>query len=450
MRITGGIDQGKTGFREVYLESHWKNVKVVESSKQAVLVGSVPSQALTFRRFTLPFTDKKRIREIITEELTDTLAFPLDEARWDFSRGADGDIFVIIARIQSMKDAVEGFSKPCEMLDAEPYGLVRTALYCAIKDALIIDFGASKTVFSALREGALESIKVLLSGGDTVTRQVSEARKLSLSQAEGLKLEKGIHLPEVKDAIIKLIRTANLPSPFPYPRIVLTGGGAQMEGLSDFLEDNLKTPVSSFTLPQGLSPYSHAVAFGMALKGNKDFSMGVNLAELKKHETNPILILCAALLLPFLLFSVNLKIRENNLRLAVEKYRQEMIQVYEKELPGAGKITPALAVRQFKTKLDEKKSLMQNKGGDALSIIDSIAHVVAQKDIRIYEIDISDKEITLSGETASYQEVEFIRKSLLESFKTVELREGKTLPSKRITFTMILSQKEKKDNADKP
>jgi len=93
---------------------------------------------------------------------------------------------------------------------------------------------------------------------------------------------------------------------------------------------------------------------------------------------------------------------------------------------------------------------MQNKGGDALSIIDSIAHVVAQKDIRIYEIDISDKEITLSGETASYQEVEFIRKSLLESFKTVELREGKTLPSKRITFTMILSQKEKKDNADKP
>jgi len=443
MKITGGIDQGSTGTREVYLESHWKNVKVVESSKQATLVGSVPSQALTFRRFALPFTDRKRIREIVKEELTDTLAFPLDETQWDFSTGANGDTLVV-----GMKEAADSFPRPCEILDAEPYGLVRTALYCNFRDSLIIDFGASKTVFSAVRDGALESVKVLLCGGETLTGQLSLARNLSISQADRLKTEKGMQLPEIREGIIKLIRTANLPSPFPYPRIILTGGGAQMEGLSGFLEENLKTPVSTFALPGDVSPYSHAVAFGMALKGNKDFHGGVNLAEQKKQETNPLLMWCAAFLVPLIIFTVNLKIRETNLGLAVKKYHQEMIEVYKKEFPGEGKVVSP--VKQFKARLDEKKSLMQNKAENELSVIDNIARVVEKKDIRIYEIDLSNREITLSGETASYQEVEFMRKALLETFKTVELREGKTLPSKRITFTMIISLKEKKAHADKP
>jgi Ethanolamine utilization protein EutJ (predicted chaperonin) len=447
MKVSGGIDLGKTGTREIYLESHWKKVKVVEGSKQVALTGAVPSHALTFRRFSLPFHDRKRVREIVKEELTDMLAFPLEEARWDFTRGADNDVFVIIARSDMVKETLESLGRPCEMLDAEPYGLARTALYCGIKDALIIDFGATKTVFCALRNGDLEWIKVLLSGGDALTKLMSETRKLSLHDAEELKRSQGIQLPEVKESIIKLLRTANLPSPFPYPAIVITGGGACLEGLREFLGENLKTPVSTFTLPDDLSPFSDAVAFGMALKGNREYIQGVNLAEEKKHETNPLIFWMAALLLPLLLFSTNLVLRENNLRVAVKKYKQEMENVYKKDFPGETHgVSP---VKLYKAKLDEKKALMQSGGSDALALIDKISRVVARKDIHIFQIDLSDQEITLSGETASYQEVEVMRKALLESFKNVELREGKTLPSKRITFTLILSLKEKDSHAEK-
>ncbi len=443
MRTIGGIDPGKTETREIFIETAWKSVKVVEGSKSAIIIGSVPSHLLTYRKFTLPFVDKRKIRPIIKEELSESLAFPLGESSWDFSSASAGDIFVIIGKTATIDECRKGFSKTLNSLDAEPYALVRTALYCGVKDALVIDLGASKTVFCGIRDGFIDSVKVLIKGGEYLTGIIAEERKIDGTEAEQLKRNKGLELGEVKASLIKILRAANIPSPFPWKKIVITGRGAQLDGLKEFLEENLKTTVSLFELPSGLSPYIHPVAFGLALK-EKEPNHGVNLMEEKKVQESPVRLYAAAILIPLLLFSVLYKMQENNLKMEIRTYQTAMKNVFQKEFPGTKIVTSPL--KQFESAMVEKKKLIENKGTNMLGIFETISTVIKGKDINIYEVDVSENTITLTGETVSYLEVDNMRKNLMNSFSKVELQEGKTLPSKRITFNLIITMKEKEGN----
>lgn len=436
MKLIGGIDAGKTGMREVYLEIGWKHVKVAEYSKSAKIIASVPSQLLTFRHYSLPFTDRKRIREIIKEELSENLAFPLNESRWDFCVSSKGEIFATIARSPMLQELQKNIPKPFEMLDAEPYALVRTALFNDIKDALIIDFGLSKTVFCGCRDGAIDFIKVVLKGGEYLTKALSDEQKSDPAEMETLKCTRGLGHPTVKSALLQILRTAGIPSPFPYPRILITGGGAQLPGLQTFLEESFKTQVSTFTLPEGLSPYVQTVAFGMALR-ERDHETGINLAEEKKTPVGTVKYWIAASILPIILFSISLMLAQSNLAAQVRNYGKEMEKILLTDFPGIKKVQSAQL--QYREKLDERKALLQNKGTNVIGLLDSISAVITGKDIHIYEIAIDDKTVTLTGETASYQEIEYMRKKLSESYTKVELQEGKTLPSKRITFTMVFT-----------
>ncbi|MHC9539236.1 MAG: cell division FtsA domain-containing protein [Vulcanimicrobiota bacterium] len=443
MRTIGGIDPGTSETREVFIQAAWKSVKVVDSTKSAILIGSVPSQLLTYRKFTLPFVDKKKIRPVIKEELAESLVFPVTESTWDFSSASAGDVFVIIGKTQDIDERRKGFSKTLNSLDAEPYALLRTALYCGIKDALVIDLGSAKTVFCVIRDGFIDSVKVLIKGGEYLTGVIAETRKIDITEAEQLKRRKGMELNEVKAALIRILRAANIPSPFPWQKIVITGRGAQMEGLKEFLEENLKTTVSLFELPSGLSPYIHQVAFGLALK-EKEPGHGVNLMEEKKVQESPVRLYATAILVPLLLISAVYVMQENNLKMEIDTYRTAMKNVLQKEFPGTKHVTAPL--RQFESALAEKKSLSEKKSSDVLGVFETISTVVSGKDINIYEIDIGEDTITLTGETVSYSEVDNMKKNLLNSFSKVDLQEGKTLPSKRITFNLIITMKEKEGN----
>jgi len=443
MKTIGGIDPGSTETREVLIEAAWKSVKVVEGSRSAIFVGSVPSHLLTFRKFTLPFVDKRKIRPIIQEELRESLAFPVEESRWDFSSASAGDIFVVIGKTSAIDECRKSFPRALNSLDAEPYALLRTALHCGIKDALVIDFGASKTVFCGIRDGLIDAVKVVIKGGEYITGAIAEARKIDRSEAEQLKRNKGMELSEVKNSMFKILRSANIPTPFPWQKIVITGRGAQMEGLREFLEETFKTSVTSFEMPSSLSPYMHAVAFGLALR-EKEPNHGVNLMEENKVKQSPVGMYAAAVLIPLVLFSAACKMQESNLRLQVKTYQTAMKNVLQKEFPGTKNVSSPL--KQFESALNEKKSLAEKKNNDVLGIFETIAKVITGKDINIYEIDISENTITLTGETISYSEVDNMKKNLLNSFSKVELQEGKTLPSKRITFNLIITMKEKEGN----
>lgn len=439
MKLSGGIDFGKTGERTVFLELGWKNIKVVENNKAARIAASVPSNLLTYRQYSLPFVDKKRQREIVKEEIADSLPFPLEEATWDFCSTPKGNISVVIARNDMLKSRIESLTKPFDSLDAEPFALLRTANYCGIKDALIIDFGAGKTVFCGIRDGFIESVKVLQSGGEYITQSIMENRKIDFQEAEELKKKEGINLTEARAAIIRILRTANLPSPFPYPLVIISGQGAQMVGLKEILENNLKVQVTTFSLPDKISSYTHHIAFGMALKG-KDNEPGINLMEEKKSTGNQARIWITLIAVPLILAAVNLKLVESNQTRVIRNYRNEMKNLITKELPDIKKIVSPL--NQLKSKISEFQSKETNNDTDILSMLDEISKVTAGKDIKIFEIDVNENSINLNGETSSYQEVEVMRKGLLNSFKDVKLGEGKTLPSKRITFTMTVSLKE--------
>lgn len=252
-----------------------------------------------------------------------------------------------------------------------------------------------------------------------------------------------MELNEVKASLIKILRAANIPSPFPWQKIVITGRGAQMEGLKEFLEENLKTTVSLFELPSGLSPFIHQIAFGLALK-EKEPGHGVNLMEEKKVQESPVRLYAAAILVPLLLISAVYVMQENNLKMEINTYRTAMKNVLQKEFPGTKNVTAPL--RQFESALAEKKSLSEKKSSDVLGVFETISTVVSGKDINIYEIDIGENTITLTGETVSYSEVDIMKKNLLNSFSKVDLQEGKTLPSKRITFNLIITMKEKEGN----
>lgn len=128
--------------------------------------------------------------------------------------------------------------RDCEgEVELEPFALARLgALYG--EELLVIDWGKRKTVFVELKGGFLRSFRVVLRGGDYITKRLSESRSLGYEEAEGLKRSEGLRLEEVREAVKEILELSGYI--FEDKRVLLTGGTSRLKELRGLFSETVE------------------------------------------------------------------------------------------------------------------------------------------------------------------------------------------------------------------
>jgi cell division ATPase FtsA len=434
MGIYQGIDIGSKNVRRVTIKSEWNSVKTVEGLKPGKKILSVPSNLLTFRQFRFPFQDKRRILEILPGELMDTLAFPIDSVQWDISSIEKDRVNTFIIPKKHLENFNISSGNSVNIIDAEPCALARVASFNKLENVLVIDFGASKTSFYGINNGKLEIVRTRPIGGNYIDSTLAVEMQISLEDAEVVKAEKGLENHTSKRIVESLIQSAAIPHPSPFEKIIITGGGGMLPGLREYIASKYETPVDVFDLPENLSPFFDAVAFGTALYDSHGREK-INLKEQQKTSHQKTYYWIAALLLiPLILFSLTLHFKLSNLRSEQIKLHNAMTEAVRKQFPDIGPIRAP--VRQVEAMVRKNGSQKSGKGMDILEILSNFANARNEVNVSFYEMDIVDTTARIKGEADSFQAVDDLSKAMKKYFSGVEVVDQKTKPNGKVDFNL--------------
>ena len=148
------------------------------------------------------------------------------------------------------------------------------------RPVMIIDCGTVATTLAVFDRSGLRYSRTLPEGGEALTLALVSALKVDREVAEEKKQEVGILDPEsqiftillrelapVKDEIKSTIDYYERWSGQKINGLLLTGGGSQLRGLSDYFRSNLELPTGVARSPFVKQPIVYLAAIGLALGG---------------------------------------------------------------------------------------------------------------------------------------------------------------------------------------
>lgn len=262
-----GIDLGHTETRTVSIGLFW-GVPRKESGIPSGMrcTAAMPSDQLTFRTLNVPDAGRSDQGNVIREELRLSLPFSLSDAVWDWVSKEDAATAAVA--INGQLEEIQEKAGKDTVIDAEPFSYLRLCQAAEEPNALIFDFGASRTTICAIKEGMLDWVKVSFRGGVSLSQEIASAHNMSFEDAEEHKKALGMEEPLCGKWLAAILESAMLTGSsegHEFGKIFVCGGGARMKGLFNALGSIFGQPAETFPLPEGLDVYTDAAAYGTAL-----------------------------------------------------------------------------------------------------------------------------------------------------------------------------------------
>lgn len=253
----------------------WKRTKL---SHKRVVVG-IANQRVVVRQVDFPYLDEAEFRQSLRFQAADYIPMPVDEAELDFMIIDDyttenQEHMMRVLLVAAATDTVETFVSTVAAagvqtvgIDLEPFAIARAVSSSARGELgmdgseAVIDVGGGVTNVLVHVNGEPRFVRILLVGGDDATQALAEQLSVSAEEAEAVKLDLGREvgpqpakqiLTRQVDALVEEIRGSldyylSQEDSEPVTSIILTGGGSLMAGLSQRLEQTLRTPVTPGT-----------------------------------------------------------------------------------------------------------------------------------------------------------------------------------------------------------
>src|SRR3989338_551003 len=250
------------------------------------IVAALPEERAFISVVSLPNIPKKQAREVIELELPERIPLPAGETIFDFE-------FVPRPKITT-KDSVISEDNPEHgdaLVYAFPRFLVEDYLGAYLKagltplsftmetvslsralmekdkpsaPAMIVDFGKTRISFVVVAEGLTRFSSTASVAGEALDQAIDKTLKISLEEAEKVKKEKGMSKQpdnkEVFDAVLPIVSAVTdeierhvlfwnthaehvHKSAPEISKIILSGGDANLTGLTEYLSRILKLPV---------------------------------------------------------------------------------------------------------------------------------------------------------------------------------------------------------------
>lgn len=439
LRATG-LDAGTNGTRLVSVGMLWGAPRV-ESQElhSARLIANVPSNQLTFRSLSIPLAGRDVQERVVREELAYSLPFPIDEAVWDWV--ANNDTASVAIALNAQLNTLRGQVGENTTLDAEPLSYLRAAKYSGIDDALVIDFGASRTTLVAIKDGALDWVRVSFQGGSYLTKTLAKALEISEEQAEEHKKRLGVDELLCRDWVASIVASSLLTKPIPFDCVLICGGGAAMPGLVDELSTLLGQPTSLFPLPSNLDPLCHTSAFGAALAGKLRYPK-IHLMPVTHQPERLEYAYLVWVLVVLALATVDVEVRYTSLAKHQAQEAQALSAAVTEQAPELAKMSPQELSTELKKRLaaaQKAKLRSPDNIGDTLAGLGRRLQTlkgVELRNISYLEDTNGVLVVTLEGQADSQQLVEEFRQAAASVLDQPQLIESRAGASNMALFTI--------------
>ena len=267
-----------------------KEIKLF-SPKQKEIVATLPEEEAFLKVFSLPKVSFKELKENISWEIEKIFPVKIDEMFFDWKIIEENEKEIKIAAVLISKKIVESYLSLFKKADLEVkiFEMESVAsLWSVLKNflspepVLILNLGKTGTNFLFFFKNAPYFSSRLDISSDEIDKKISQKMNVPLKEAEALKKEYGLsfiqhhhHLSisriKMEKEIFEIIspsikKLANeIKSRLQYLRglsekekeikkIILCGGGANLKGIDEYLEDLLKIKVEIANPLVNLSP----------------------------------------------------------------------------------------------------------------------------------------------------------------------------------------------------
>jgi type IV pilus assembly protein PilM len=291
------IPEGPGPLQERQIEALREGLTRVSSD--AMLYVAMPGDALSIRALELPFTDPRKIDQVIGFELEGQIVHALEEVVFDHVTVRSSPEGTSVLAVAAKQADVAAFLEALQSGGVDPRSLFAAPVaYRALpvddpradeesgKVPAILDIGHMRTNLFIGRDGAGIAARTILRGGAHLTMALAEGMELAPERAEHWKrtearlLGAGIAALNGREARSNdLLRAALAPlvrevrqtlasyrasSHREVGVVHLTGGTARLRGLAGFFQDELDLPVAFLSVPNTLQSQNRSTQAAIA------------------------------------------------------------------------------------------------------------------------------------------------------------------------------------------
>jgi type IV pilus assembly protein PilM len=274
----GTIIEDEIQKEDEILKALQAGLKELGSSNRYVCIGLSGPNTL-IKRLQLAGGTEEEIEDQVLWEAEQYLPFPIDEGNISFSvigenQGGGVDVVIGAAKktiVESFKEIIERSGVKVKIIDlcaAATINVFENVMGEEVqkgKTWILMDLGAQKTHFMIYKNGVLVFYKEINIGGLTITEEIQRQMGVNYIEAESLKIH-GDGSGNIPEEIVEIINQVfdtffaelkktidfwvSSTSEEAFDGCILTGGGAQVPGFSEALQELLETEV------QVLNPFS--------------------------------------------------------------------------------------------------------------------------------------------------------------------------------------------------
>jgi hypothetical protein len=387
-----------------------------------VVISSLPGEYVAKRLLALPFTDRRRLRQIVAFALEEHLPFAVDDAVVAFARVGreSGNTLVIAAAVRReiMREHLELFSRA----GLDPKIVTLSAL--ALAQMLTrIPNGSPGAHLVIDIESACTSM-VLLDSEGTPRAMRTVAHGLDF-QANG-----ALRAPRTNAIFVAARQTMLAYDQQERPDLILAGAAAETPGMPDLVARTLRAPVRDIgefdytALIRGSSGISKRFAGCIAMLLAEAPSASLELLNFRQGDFAfhgytgaaaplrvPALLAGAALLAAIVQFWLGASVSLRQLHL-IDK------QIQMVAAPALGNADPAVAQAGLKAKLADMSNRLRLMGGSAvhgspLDVLLALSRALPPGlPAEIQMIQIDDSGMKLEGEADSFTAVDQVKRAL--------------------------------------
>ena len=246
----------------------------------STVYAAMPGDQLSLRLLALPFSDAKKIEQVIGFELESQILAPIEEVVHEHKIvGSSGQGSRVLAAAARKDDVRAQLSRLAETGIEARELFASPLVYDALADRFlggqagaiaVCDIGAEHTNVCVLREGKLLMARTITHGGGHVTRALSRMFRLPEADAERAKPQEAFaphaalgQLSPAQSRMADAVRTALMPlvrelrQTFALARaetgeavlkVLLCGGGSRLSGLAEHLNEELEVDCEPLVL----------------------------------------------------------------------------------------------------------------------------------------------------------------------------------------------------------
>ncbi|MBW6521297.1 MAG: pilus assembly protein PilM [Desulfoarculaceae bacterium] len=234
---------------------------------------SISGYSVIIKKIHLAVMEEKQLEEYINAEAEQYIPFDIDDVYLDFqdlktnTEGSNKTEIMLVAAkkeiIDDYLDMLQGVGLQPVLVDVDGFALenIYESTHPQKENVALVDIGASKMNINIISNGISVAAKDIVLGSRQLTEQIADTFDIAMEEAEALKIglfpaqEKQGQIAKIFSATcaqwaLEIKKTIDLyhsnTANKKIDKLVLSGGGSKVAGLTDFLQRETDMPVEIF------------------------------------------------------------------------------------------------------------------------------------------------------------------------------------------------------------